>query len=48
MEKSDIALLGESVSRLIAQLIDDVTSADIQQLAQMMLLTLEGSNGVGH
>ncbi len=42
MEKSDIALLGESVLRQIAQLIDDVTSADIQQLAQMMLLTLEG------
>ena len=42
-----IALLGEPVLRQIAQPIDDVTSPDIQQLAQQMLLTLQGSAGVG-
>jgi peptide deformylase len=41
--KLGIALLGEPVLRQIASLIDDA----IQQLAEMMLFTLEGSNGVG-
>ena len=45
--KSEIALLGEPVLRQIAQPIDDVTHPDVQQLAQTMLFTLEGSNGVG-
>ena len=45
--KSEIALLGEPVLRQIAELIDDVTHPDVQQLAQTMLFTLEGSNGVG-
>lgn len=47
MQKSEIALLGEPVLRQLAQPIDNVTSAEIQQLAQRMLFTLEGSNGVG-
>ena len=47
MTKPEIALLGEPVLRQIAQPIDDVTSVEIQQLAQTMLFTLEGSNGVG-
>jgi peptide deformylase len=47
MKSSDIALLGEPVLRQIAQPIDDVTSPDVQELAQTMLLTLEGSAGVG-
>ncbi len=47
MEKLEIALLGEPVLRQIALPIDDVTSTDIQQLAQTMLFTLDGSNGVG-
>ncbi len=45
--KSEIALLGEPVLRQIAESIDDVTHPDVQQLAQTMLFTLEGSNGVG-
>jgi peptide deformylase len=45
--KSEIALLGEPVLRRIAQPIDNVTSTEIQQLADQMLFTLEGSNGVG-
>ena len=45
--KSEIALLGEPVLRRIAELIDDVTHPDVQELAQTMLFTLEGSNGVG-
>lgn len=47
MQKSEIALLGEPVLRQLTQPIDNVTSAEIQQLAQRMLFTLEGSNGVG-
>jgi peptide deformylase len=47
MTKSEIALLGEPVLKRIAQPIDDVTSTEIQQLADQMLFTLEGSNGVG-
>ena len=45
--KSEIALLGEPVLRRIAELIDDVTHPDVQELAQTMLFTLDGSNGVG-
>ena len=47
MTKPEIALLGEPVLRQIASPIDDVFSTDIQQLAQTMLFTLDGSNGVG-
>lgn len=47
MTKPEIALLGEPVLRRIALPIDDVFSTDIQQLAQTMLFTLDGSNGVG-
>jgi peptide deformylase len=47
MTTPDIALLGEPVLRQIAQPIDDVTSPDVQELARTMLLTLEGSAGVG-
>lgn len=46
-EKPEIALLGEPVLRQIAQSIDDVTRAEVQKLAEKMLFTLEGSNGVG-
>ena len=45
--KPEIALLGEPVLRRIAEPIDDVTHPDVQQLAQTMLFTLDGSNGVG-
>jgi peptide deformylase len=45
--KPEIALLGEPVLRRIAESIDDATHPDVQQLAQTMLFTLEGSNGVG-
>ena len=46
-KKSEIALLGEPVLRQIAQPIDDVTCVEVQELAEQMLFTLEGSNGVG-
>lgn len=46
-KKPEIALLGEPVLRQIAQPIDDVTHPEVQELAEKMLFTLEGSNGVG-
>ena len=45
--KPAIALLGESVLRQVALPIDDVSNSDVQALADRMLFTLDGSNGVG-
>jgi peptide deformylase len=45
--KPAIALLGEPVLRQVALPIDDVSSPEVQALAQTMLFTLDGSNGVG-
>ena len=45
--KPAIALLGESVLRQVALPIDDVSNPDVQALADRMLFTLDGSNGVG-
>ncbi len=47
MKTREIALLGESVLRQIAQPIDDATDFAVRELAQTMLLTLENSGGVG-
>lgn len=38
--KPEIALLGEPVLRHIAESIDNVTSAEVQELAEKMLFTV--------
>ena len=43
----DFAQLGDAVLRLQAKRVDDVSSADVEQIIETMLTELSGSNGVG-